>query len=127
MLNRLIILINNIIIAQSLKIIAWNANELSQYMNEVNIFILNNQICIMLISESHFTKKHYFKIPCYLIYHAYSGTVIIIFGFVDVTFVYCSPKHIIISKQFEAFFVMLGDRFTAVSDYNQQTSIQDPD
>jgi len=66
-----------------------------------------------LYQKTLFQNTMLFNIPC--------------FGFVDVTFVYCSPKHIIISKQFEAFFVMLGDRFTAVSDYNQQTSIQDPD
>jgi hypothetical protein len=30
--------------AQSLKIVAWNANGLSQHMKEVKMFILNNQI-----------------------------------------------------------------------------------
>jgi len=54
-------------------------------MNQVKMFILNNQIDIILISESHFTNKHYFKIPSYLIYHtthpngtAHDGIAIII-------------------------------------------------
>jgi exonuclease III len=71
--------------AQSLKIVAWNANDLCQHMNKVKIFIFNNQIDITLISETHLTKKHYFKIPSYLIYHTtypdgitYDGTAIII-------------------------------------------------
>jgi hypothetical protein len=38
-------------------------------MNKVKMFILNNQIDIILISETYFTKKHYFKIPSYLVYH----------------------------------------------------------
>jgi len=71
--------------AQSLEIIARNANGVLQHMNEVIISILNNNIDIMLISETHLTRKHYFKIPSYSIYHithpnstAYSDTVIII-------------------------------------------------
>jgi exonuclease III len=67
--------------AQSLKIIAWNANGPS-HMNEVKIFILNNQIDIMLISETQFTKKYYFKVSSYSIYHkthpAHDGTTNII-------------------------------------------------
>ncbi|KAH0948092.1 hypothetical protein HN011_006768, partial [Eciton burchellii] len=33
------------------------------------MFILKNEIDIMLISETHLTKKYYFKIPSYSIYH----------------------------------------------------------
>jgi hypothetical protein len=33
------------------------------------MFILNNQINTMLISEIYHTKKHYFKISSYSIYH----------------------------------------------------------
>jgi hypothetical protein len=98
------------------------------------MFIRNNQIDIMLMSETHFTKKYYFKTPSYLIYHtthgkAHGGTSIIkinirhheidnfkseflqniiveIENWSDsiVSSVYCPPKHIIVSEQFEAFF-----------------------
>jgi hypothetical protein len=53
-------------------------------MNEVKIFTFNNQIDIMLISETHLIKNHYFKIPFYSIYHTtypdgtvHGGTAII--------------------------------------------------
>jgi len=39
--------------AQSLKIIAWNVSGLLQHMK---MFILNNNVDIMLISETHLTK-----------------------------------------------------------------------
>jgi len=70
--------------AQSLKIIAWNANDLAQHMNEVKIFIFNNQTDIMLISETHFTKNiiSKYRFTQYTIQHpngtAHSGTAIII-------------------------------------------------
>jgi len=54
-------------------------------MNEVKIYILNNQIDIILMLKTHFTKRHYFEIPSYLIYHttrtdvtAHSGIAITI-------------------------------------------------
>jgi len=31
--------------------------------------IRSNKIDVMLISETHLTEKHYFKIPSYTIYH----------------------------------------------------------
>jgi len=46
-------------------------------MNEIKMFILNNQIDIMLISETHFTKKYYFKIPSYLIYHTHPERMVV--------------------------------------------------
>jgi len=53
-------------------------------MKKIKMFILNN-VDIILISETHFIKKHYFKILSYLIYHithpngiAHDGTAIII-------------------------------------------------
>jgi len=56
----------NAIMTKSLKIVARNA---PQRMNEVKMFILNNNVDIMLISEGNLTKKYYFKIPSYSIYH----------------------------------------------------------
>jgi len=38
-------------------------------MNEVKLFIFNNNVRIMLISETHLARKHYFNVPSYSIYH----------------------------------------------------------
>jgi hypothetical protein len=54
-------------------------------MNEVKMYIFNNKIDIMLISQTYYTIKDYFKTSSYLIYHtthtdgtAHSGTIITI-------------------------------------------------
>jgi len=44
------------IMAQSLKIVAWNANGLSQHMKKVKMFMLNNNVDTMLISETLYQK-----------------------------------------------------------------------
>lgn len=46
----------------NLRIGIWNANGLSNHKNEIEIFLKNNNIDILLISESHFTSQTYFKI-----------------------------------------------------------------
>jgi len=51
-----------------LKIVLWNANGLAQHTEEVKNCIQNQQEDIMLISETHFTTRSYFKIPNYAIY-----------------------------------------------------------
>ena len=68
-----------------LKVAIWNANGLAQKSLEVKTFIKNENIDIMLISETHFTKKNYIKIPRYRVYNtnhpdgkAHGGTAIII-------------------------------------------------
>ena len=53
--------------ATQLKIVLWNANGLAQHVEEVKNYIQNQKLDIMLISETHFTKKNYFKIPNYTI------------------------------------------------------------
>ena len=53
--------------ATQLKIVLWNANGLAQHVEEVKNYI-QNQKSDMLISETHFTKESYFKIPNYTIY-----------------------------------------------------------
>lgn len=70
---------------QLLKIAVWNANGLQQHADEVKTFIKNHNMDIMLISETHFTKKNYFKVPKFTVYHtqhpdgtAHGGTAIII-------------------------------------------------
>lgn len=51
----------------SLKIALWNANELSHQVFEVETFKIN-KINILLVFETHFTNKNYFKIHNYEFY-----------------------------------------------------------
>jgi len=69
----------------TLKIASWNANGLNQHTQEVKTFIQNQDLDLLLISETHYTKKSYFKMPQYTIYEtnhpdgtAHGGTAIII-------------------------------------------------
>lgn len=69
----------------SLKICLWNANGLSQHKLELKTFLINQNIDIMLISETHFTNKNNFKVAGYTIYDtkhpdgkAHGGTAILI-------------------------------------------------
>lgn len=70
--------------AQKLKIAAWNSNGFMHHIDEVKSFLFTNKIDIMLISETHFTKKHYIKIPHYIAHHTmhpddtHGGTAILI-------------------------------------------------
>ena len=50
-----------------LKIALWNANGLAKHTEEVKTYIQNQQVDIMLIPETHFTIRRYFKIPNYAI------------------------------------------------------------
>lgn len=68
-----------------LKIAIWNANGLAQHKAEVQAFLTEHNIDIMLISETRFTKNNYFKINGYSIYDtkhpdgkAHGGTAILI-------------------------------------------------
>ena len=56
--------------AKFLWIALWNANGLAQHKDEIQLFLQHNIIDILPISEAHFTKKSYFKIPKYNIYYA---------------------------------------------------------
>lgn len=51
-----------------LKIALWNANGLAQHSQEVQLFINNHKIDVLLISETHFTDRSYLKIPNYTLY-----------------------------------------------------------
>lgn len=71
--------------AKFLKLAIWNANGLPRHVLELKAFIINNDIDIMLISETRFIKRSYIKIPNYMIYStnhpdgtAHGGTAIII-------------------------------------------------
>lgn len=71
--------------AKFLRIGLWNANGMTQHKNEIIIFLQQNLLDILLISETHFTDKSYLKIPHYNLYHtnhpdntAHAGTAILI-------------------------------------------------
>lgn len=68
-----------------LKLATWNANGLCQHTQELITFIKTNNLDILLISETHFTKKSHINIPNYNIYttnhpdgRAHGGSAIII-------------------------------------------------
>lgn len=56
--------------SEGIKLAIWNANGLSQRSLELKIFLINENIDVMLISETHFTQKNYLKIPKYSIYNS---------------------------------------------------------
>lgn len=68
-----------------LKIALWNANGLTQHKLEVQFFFEQNGIDVMLISETHFINKSYFKIHNYITYNTkhpdekpHGGTAILV-------------------------------------------------
>lgn len=71
--------------SRTLKLAIWNANGLSQHGQEVKSFLIEQEIDVMLISETHNTSRSFLKIPRYTIYHtnhpdgtAHGGTAVII-------------------------------------------------
>lgn len=54
----------------SLRLCLWNANGLANHNQELQTFICQNKIDILLISETHFTNNSYFKIPKFSLYTA---------------------------------------------------------
>jgi hypothetical protein len=60
-----------------LRLALWNANCLLQHVAELQTFISQHNIDIMLISETHFTGKSYLKLRNYTVYHTNhpAGTV----------------------------------------------------
>ena len=68
-----------------MRIAHWNANGLQQHKEEVKLFLIQNLIDILLVSETHFTYKNYFSIPGYELCYTchpdgtvHGGTAIII-------------------------------------------------
>lgn len=54
----------------SLKIMSWNANGLTQRKLELEVVLHHNSIDVCLISETHFTKESYLNVKGYKCYHA---------------------------------------------------------
>ena len=70
---------------QKLRIALWNANGLQNHNDELKLFLIQNKIDVMLISETHFTSRSHFTVPGYdtcLTNHpadkAHGGTAILI-------------------------------------------------
>lgn len=70
---------------QVLKIAQWNANRLSQHIQEIKTFLKENKTDIVLTVEMDFTNKSYMKISKYNLYQinhpdgtAHAGTAVII-------------------------------------------------
>jgi len=71
--------------ANFLRLALWNANSIIHHKEELQVFLQDQLIDIMLIRENHLTDKSYLKIPGNKIYHtnypdntAHAGTAIII-------------------------------------------------
>lgn len=67
------------------KVALWNANGLSQHFREVESFVSLNKIDILLISETHFTERSYFRLPGFTTYdtkhpdgRAHAGTAVLL-------------------------------------------------
>jgi len=43
----------------------WNANGLSNHVNEISLLLKTNAIDVMLVSETHFTSKSFFRVIGY--------------------------------------------------------------
>ena len=52
-----------------MRIALWNANDVTQHKFELELFLKQQQIDVMFISETHFTDKNYLKINGYNFYH----------------------------------------------------------
>ena len=70
---------------QILRIALWNANGPQNHKEEIKLFLTQNKIDVMLISETHFTSRSHFTVPGYdtcLTNHpadkAHGGTAILI-------------------------------------------------
>lgn len=54
--------------SNSYKIALWNANGLAQHCQDVKLFLNSNNLDILLVSETHFTDRSYFRLPDYTCY-----------------------------------------------------------
>jgi exonuclease III len=70
---------------KGLKIAAWNANGLSQHVQEIKLFLQTFNLDIPFVSEIHFINRSYITIPkCNMYYTnhpdetAHGGTAVIV-------------------------------------------------
>lgn len=53
----------------TLTLAIWDANDLLQHRQELNTFLINHKIDIMMTSKTHFIKKHFLRHHNYAVYH----------------------------------------------------------
>ena len=53
----------------AIKIAVWNANGLAQHILELWAFMSEENIDVMLVSETHLTDKNFLSIPNYTLYN----------------------------------------------------------
>jgi len=51
------------------KITIWNANGLARHSQEIKTFVLNQDIDILCVSETHFRNKNTSRIPGYTLHY----------------------------------------------------------
>jgi hypothetical protein len=60
---------SQLLTANSLRIIEWNANRLLWHQCELQVILSTENIDICLISETHFTKESFVTFKNYITYH----------------------------------------------------------
>jgi len=55
--------------ASTLRILAWNANGLLQHKELLQVTLIEQNIDVCLISETHFTREPYLKLRGFDVYH----------------------------------------------------------
>ena len=55
--------------ASTLRILAWNANGLLQHKKLLQVTLIEQNIHVCLISETHFTRESYLKLGGFDVYH----------------------------------------------------------
>ena len=53
----------------ALRINHWNANGLAFHRPEIEVFLIEEELDIVLLSETHFTGRNYFSIHEHKAYH----------------------------------------------------------
>lgn len=83
----------------SFRFALWNANGLGNHAQELQAFINQNKIDVLLISETHFTNASFFKIPFFSLYQcnhpdntAHGGSAVLIKN--------CIKHHVLPAYQF---------------------------
>jgi hypothetical protein len=135
----------------TLKIAEWNANGLCRHAQEIQTFIQNLDLDILLISETYFTDRGYIKMPNYRVYStnhpdgtARGGSAIIIkqsikhhelakyslnniqatsvtIGELTIAAIYCPPRYNNKHTDYTNL-LTLGNRFLAGGDFNAKNT-----
>lgn len=89
----------------------WNCNGLAKHQMELELFLSNHDIDIMMICETHFTHDQTHLQATSVSINLWNGSIV-------VSAIYCPPKHNIKQHDFNDFFKTLSNKFIAGGDYN---------